>query len=59
MKRKTHMSIVEVVPLAGVILPRKCCVVASTQAGMVGNNDLNFFDQFAFTFRSGIQLHTM
>ena len=37
------MSIVEVVPLARVILPRKRCVVASTEAGIY---DLNFVDQF-------------
>ena len=40
------MSIVEVVPLARVILPRKRCVVASTEAGTVGIYDLNFVDQF-------------
>ena len=51
------MSIVEVIPLARVILPRKRCVVASTEAGIY---DLNFFDQCAaVTSQSGRQLHIM
>ena len=54
------MSIVEVVPLALFILPRKCCVVASTEAGTVGIDDLNFFEQFStVTSQSGRQLHIM
>ena len=38
------MSIIEVVPLARVILPRKRCVVASAEAGIY---ELNFLNNFA------------
>ena len=40
------MSIVEVVPLTRVILPRKRCVVASTEAGTVGIYDSKSVVQF-------------